>query len=228
MSLVISVQRSLPWAQACDEDRGSSRSDASSNASIVAIVCSSNSRTAPRTVAAIGSSRRAEGGYGSALPLRSREYQARQISERARTDHCSSVSRIPEPASLNLTPTFEVVISTTTPFWFFMITASPPPNSVHPAPPATYVPEKSSSFLRATTVPFAVPHAKPASPTENPLALTGYLRPRYVKVPEPQLNPIPAATEPCDSSSVAAGIQSCARAGPTSDTRTPSTSAITS
>src|SRR5215467_14157624 len=202
MSLVISLQRSLPWAHACDEDRGSSRSDASSNASIVAIVCSSNSRTAPRTVAAIGSSRRA--------------------------DHWSRVSRIPEAASLNLTPPFDVVISTTTPFWFFMITASPPPNSVHPAPPATYVPEKSSSFLRATTVPFAVPHAKPASPTENPLTLTGYLRPRYVKVPEPQLNPIPAATEPCDSSSVAAGIQSCARAGPTSDPRTPSTSAITS
>src|SRR5215813_1710444 len=142
--------------------------------------------------------------------------------------HCSRVSRIPEAASLNLTPPFDVVISTTTPFWFFMITASPPPNSVHPAPPATYVPEKSSSFLRATTVPFAVPHVKPASPTENPMTLTGYLRPRYVNVPEPQLNPIPAATEPCDSSSVAAGIQSCARAGPTSDTRTPSTSAITS
>src|SRR5262252_1580594 len=58
MSLVISVQRSLPWAHAWDEDRGSSRSDASSNASIVAIVCSSNSRTASRTVAAIGTSRR--------------------------------------------------------------------------------------------------------------------------------------------------------------------------
>src|SRR5215475_9936422 len=53
MSLVIRVQRSLPWAHACDESIVSSSSEAASNASIVAIVCSSSSRTAPRTVAAI-------------------------------------------------------------------------------------------------------------------------------------------------------------------------------
>src|SRR5215469_3929182 len=68
MSLVISVQRSLPWAHAWDEGKGSSRSDASSNASMVEIVCSSNSRTASRTVAAIGASRGAELGYGSVRP----------------------------------------------------------------------------------------------------------------------------------------------------------------
>src|SRR6266545_3011542 len=77
-------------------------------------------------------------------------------------------------------------------------------------------------------MPFAVPHVKPASPTDSPRTLTGYFCPRYVNIPEPQLNPIPAATEPCDSSSVAAGIQSCAPAGPTTETRPPSTSAITS
>src|SRR5262247_1326006 len=60
------------------------------------------------------------------------------------------------------------------------------------------------------------------------MTLTGYFRPRYVNVPEPQLNPIPAATEPCDSSRVAAGIQSCAPAGPAIDSKPPSTSAISS
>src|SRR5215831_1917826 len=82
MSLVISVQRSLPWAHACDEDRESSRSDASSNASIVAIVCSSNSRTAPRTVAAMGSSRTAENGGESAWPPRSHKDHPPPMSER--------------------------------------------------------------------------------------------------------------------------------------------------
>src|SRR5215831_20556512 len=53
MSLVSSVQTSLPWAQTCDEDIGSSRSVAASKVSIVAIVCSRSSRIAPRTVAAI-------------------------------------------------------------------------------------------------------------------------------------------------------------------------------
>src|SRR5262245_19260798 len=62
MSLVISVHTSLPCAQACDEDIGSSRSEASSNASIVTIVCSINSRMASRRVAAMGTSTQV-GGY---------------------------------------------------------------------------------------------------------------------------------------------------------------------
>src|SRR5262245_3571253 len=57
MSLVISVQTSLPWAHACVEDIASSWSDASSNAPMVTIVCSSNSRMASRRVAAMGASR---------------------------------------------------------------------------------------------------------------------------------------------------------------------------
>src|SRR5205814_4398968 len=57
MSFVISVQASLPWAQAWDDGIASSRSDASSNASMVTMVCSSSSRIAPRTVAAMGSLR---------------------------------------------------------------------------------------------------------------------------------------------------------------------------
>jgi hypothetical protein len=48
---------SFPCAHACDDDIASSRSDASSKASIVAIVCSISSRIAARTVAAICSSR---------------------------------------------------------------------------------------------------------------------------------------------------------------------------
>src|SRR5687767_5163430 len=56
MSLVISVQRSLPCAQACDEGIASSSSDAASRASIVTIVCSRSSRMASRTVAAMGPS----------------------------------------------------------------------------------------------------------------------------------------------------------------------------
>src|SRR5207249_8566519 len=57
MSFVISVQASLPWAQPWDDGIASSGSDASSNASMVTMVCSSNSRIAPRTVAAMGSLR---------------------------------------------------------------------------------------------------------------------------------------------------------------------------
>src|SRR4029453_18675361 len=70
MSLVISAQRSLLWAQTWDEGRGSSRSEASGNASIVAMVCSSNSRTVSRTVAAIAASLRlrvSRAGHDSAL-----------------------------------------------------------------------------------------------------------------------------------------------------------------
>src|SRR4029453_3656912 len=58
MSLVISVHTSFPCAHACDDDIASSRSDASSKASIVRIVCSINSRIASRTVAAMCSSLR--------------------------------------------------------------------------------------------------------------------------------------------------------------------------
>src|SRR5215470_18901467 len=54
MSLVISVQAFLPWAHPWEDAIASSRSDASSKASIVTVVCSSSSRIAPRTVAAIG------------------------------------------------------------------------------------------------------------------------------------------------------------------------------
>src|SRR5262245_7035423 len=56
MSLVRSVQRSFPCAQACDEAIVSSRSEASSSASIVTMVCCINSRMASRTVAAMRSS----------------------------------------------------------------------------------------------------------------------------------------------------------------------------
>src|SRR5262249_32614434 len=54
MSFVISVQASLPCAHACEDGIVSSRSDASSSASMVTMVCSSNSRIAPRAVLAIG------------------------------------------------------------------------------------------------------------------------------------------------------------------------------
>src|SRR5262245_46715635 len=54
MSFVISVQTSLPWAHPCDDGIASSRSETSSNASMVTMVCSSSSRLAPRTVAAMG------------------------------------------------------------------------------------------------------------------------------------------------------------------------------
>src|SRR4029450_2479972 len=53
MSFARRVNTSLPCPPACDGGIESSRSDASTRASIVAIVCSSNSRIAPRTVAAM-------------------------------------------------------------------------------------------------------------------------------------------------------------------------------
>src|SRR5438093_11551267 len=56
MSLVMSVHTSFSCAHGCDDDIGSSRSDASSKASMVLIVCSISSRIASRTVSAFCSS----------------------------------------------------------------------------------------------------------------------------------------------------------------------------
>src|SRR5215470_2130058 len=64
MSFVSRAQTSFPWAHTCDEDIGSSRSVAASNASIVVIVCSRSSRIAPRTVAAMSCLRWADESFG--------------------------------------------------------------------------------------------------------------------------------------------------------------------
>src|SRR5512134_1692445 len=56
MSFAMRVHASFPCAHAWDDGIVSSRSDASSRASIVAIVCSISSRIAPRTVAAMDAS----------------------------------------------------------------------------------------------------------------------------------------------------------------------------
>jgi hypothetical protein len=56
MSLVTSVHKSFPCAHAWDDGVVSSRSEASSRASIVAIVWVINSRIASRTVAAMSTS----------------------------------------------------------------------------------------------------------------------------------------------------------------------------
>src|SRR4030095_14297193 len=69
MSFVMSVQTSLPCAHACDEGMASSRSDAWKSASIVAMVCSSSSRTAACTVAAIGASPPVEPGHSRSVCL---------------------------------------------------------------------------------------------------------------------------------------------------------------
>ena len=45
----------------------------------------------------------------------------------------------------------------------------------------------------------------PTDPTDSPSTFTGYRLPRNVSVPPPQLKPIPAATDPSRSCSVASG-----------------------